>query len=91
MNFCCPHPVTNATDDYSGVACCCCDGNPCPAVTPQMQATHDALLLAADPGVGQAVHQAQALIGAIEEYEDAHPKGAPCFAAALEVMRQAVA
>lgn len=40
----CPHPVTNASDDYSGIQCCCCDGNPCSAVTPEMFAAHNIFL-----------------------------------------------
>lgn len=35
-------------------------------------------------------HQAQVVMQVVEEYEEVHPKGAPCFQYALEAMRQAV-
>jgi hypothetical protein len=36
----CLHPVANASDDYSGVVCCCCDSRPCDDVTPAHHRDH---------------------------------------------------
>lgn len=37
----CLHPLSNMDDDYAGVTCCLCDGNPCSAVTPVLVLAHD--------------------------------------------------
>lgn len=37
-----PAPVTNASDDYSGVECCCCARKPCKDVSLKQLAEHTA-------------------------------------------------
>lgn len=40
----CDHPYVNGSDDYAGVTCCMCDGNPCSAVTPVLALVHDTFM-----------------------------------------------
>jgi hypothetical protein len=36
----CLHATANSSDDYSGVTCCLCDGNPCSDTSPEQRKEH---------------------------------------------------
>lgn len=40
--------------------------------------------------IDQYVSQARGIVAALDEYEEAHPKGAPCFADLLDALKARV-